>query len=132
MMNLSLYELRQIAKGRNISDCENKSEEDLEKAIIETKPKPEPKQKPKLETKPKPEPELKPKQTPESKQAPETKPKRDPKLEIKVNKEKLKKLRKDFDEFRDKFSNKDEIKEYRQAFYGSKKNTNFLNQKQIR
>ena len=25
MMNLSLYELRQIAKGRNISDYENKS-----------------------------------------------------------------------------------------------------------
>ena len=115
MMNLSLYELRQTAKDRNISDCENKSEEDLKKAIIETKPKPEPKQTPKPETKPKPEPELKPKQkpipkqTPESKQAPETKPKPEPKLEIKVNKKKLKKLRKDFDEFRDKFSNKDEM-----------------------
>ena len=40
MMNLSLYELRQIAKGRNISDYENKSKKDLKKAIIETKPEP--------------------------------------------------------------------------------------------
>ena len=49
----------------------------------------------------KPEPE-----TPE----PEAKP------EIRVNKTKLKKLRKDFDEFRHKFSKK-EIKEYRKDFY---------------
>ena len=56
MMNLSLYELRQIAKGRNISDYENKSEEDLKKAIIETKPEPEPKQTPNPETKPQPTP----------------------------------------------------------------------------
>ena len=32
MINLSLYELRQITKGRNISDYENKSEEDFKKS----------------------------------------------------------------------------------------------------
>ena len=104
MMNLSLYELRQIAKGRNISNYENKSEE-LKKPIIETKPKPEP--------------ELKQKQTPERKQAPEAKPKPKPKLKVKVNNKKLKKLRKDFDELRHKFS-KTEIKRYRKAFYIAK------------
>ena len=47
MMELSLYELRQIAKGTNISDYENKSKKDLKKAITETKP--ETKSEPKLE-----------------------------------------------------------------------------------
>ena len=42
---------------------------------------------------------------------------------MKVNKKKLKKLRKDFDELRHKFSNKDEIREYRKAFYDAKKDT---------
>ena len=37
MINLSFGELRLIAKIRNISDFENKSEEDLIKAISETK-----------------------------------------------------------------------------------------------
>ena len=60
------------------------------------------KTKPKLEPKPKP-------QT----------PKPEPKPEIRVNKRKLKKLRKDFDELRHKFSKK-EIKEYRKAFYNVK------------
>ena len=63
---------------RNISDYENKSKEDLIKALS------------------KPEPE--------------------PKPEIRVNKRKLKKLRKDFDELGHTFSKK-EIKEYRKAFY---------------
>ena len=61
MINLSFDELKLIAQIRNISDYENKSKEDLIKAL--SKP----------ETKPKPKPE------------PESKP------EIRVNKRKLKK-----------------------------------------
>ena len=83
MINLSFDGLRLIAQLRNISDYENKSKEDLIKALSEPKP--------------------------------ET-PKPEPKPEIRVNKRKLKKLRKDFDELRYKFSKK-EIKEYRKAFY---------------
>ena len=49
MINLSLDELRLIAQVRNISDYENKSKEDLIKALSKTKPKPET---------PKPEPEI--------------------------------------------------------------------------
>ena len=41
------------------------------------------------------------------------------KLEIRVNKKKLRKLRKDFDELRHKFSKK-EIDRYRKAFYVAK------------
>ena len=89
MINLSFDELRLIAQIRNISDYENKSKEDLIKALS----------KPETKPKPKPEPE--------------------PKPEIRVNKRKLKKLRKDFDELRHKFSKK-EIKEYRKAFYNVK------------
>ena len=88
-MNLSLGELRLIVQARNISDYENKSKEDLIKVLSETKPKPEPK----IEIKPKPEPEP------------------EPKIETKVNRKKLKKLRKDFDELRHKFS-KTETNEY--------------------
>ena len=56
-INLSLDELRLIAQIRYISDYENKSKENLIKALSETKPKP---QIPKQETpKPKPEPEPK-------------------------------------------------------------------------
>ena len=73
MINLSFDELRLIAQIRNISDYENKSKEDLIKALSEPKP--------------------------------ET-PKPEPKPEIRVNKRKLKKLRKDFDELRYKFSKK--------------------------
>ena len=40
MINLSLDELRLIAQIRNISDYENKSKEDLIKALSEPKPKP--------------------------------------------------------------------------------------------
>ena len=103
IINLSLEELRLIAQIRNISDYENKSKEDLIKALSETKPKPETK------------PEIKPKQIPKP-QAPKPKPKPEPepKIRVKTNKRKLKKLRKDFDELRHKFSKK-EIKEYRKA-----------------
>ena len=38
MINLSFDELRLIAQIRNISDYENKSKEDLIKALSETKP----------------------------------------------------------------------------------------------
>ena len=41
MINLSLNELKLIAQYRNISDYENKSKEDLIKALSEPKPKPE-------------------------------------------------------------------------------------------
>ena len=80
-----------MAQLRNISDYENKSKEDLIKALRETKPKPQtPKPEPKPQT-PKPEPEPKP-QTPK------------PEPEIRANKRKLKKLREDFDKLRQKFS----------------------------
>ena len=111
MINLSLDELRLIAQIRNISDYEDKSKEDLIKALSEPKPETKPKQTPKQTLKP----ETKPKQAPKTKLKPE------PKIEIKVNRKKLEKLRKDFDELRHKFSNKDEIKEYRKAFYNAKK-----------
>ena len=108
MINLSFDELRLIAQIRNISDYENKSKEDLIKALSETKPKPETK------------PEIKPKQIPKP-QAPKPKPKPEPepKIRVKTNKRKLKKLRKDFDELRHKFSEK-EIDRYRKAFYNVK------------
>ena len=83
-MNLSFDDLRLIAQIRNISNYENKSKEDLIKALSEPKP-----ETPELET---------------------------PKLEIRVNKRKFKKLRKDFDELIHKFSKK-EIDRYRKFFY---------------
>ena len=39
MINLSLNELKLIAKGRNTKDYKNKSENDLVKILIEPKPK---------------------------------------------------------------------------------------------
>ena len=93
MINLSLDDLKLIAQIRNLSEYKNNSKEDLIKALSEWDPKPKPK----------------------------TKLKPGPKIEIKVNRKKLEKLRKDFDELRHKFSNKDEIKEYRKAFYNAKK-----------
>ena len=113
MINLSLDELKLIAKIRNINHYENKSKEDLIKALIESDLKlesPKPKTRLKPEIIPKPKPEIIPKQTPK----PETK------IEIKVNSKKLEKLRKDFDELRHKFSNKNEIKDYRKAFHIAK------------
>ena len=75
MINVSFDQLRLIAQIRNISNYENKSKEDLIKALSEPKP-----ETPKPET-------LKP----------------EPKPEITVNKRKLKKLRKEFDELRQVF-----------------------------
>ena len=70
MINLSFDELKLIAQSRNISDYENKSKEDLIKALSE----------PKTET---PKPET-PKQTkPETLK--QTKPEPEPKPEIRVN-----------------------------------------------
>ena len=97
MINLSFDELRLITQIRNISDYENKSKEDLIKALSEPKP--------------------------------ET-PKPEPKPEIRVNKRKLKKLRKDFDELRHKFSKK-EIDRYRKAFYVAK-NKKYLSESEIK
>ena len=42
MINLSFDELRLIAQLRNISEYENKSKEDLIKALSKTKPEPKP------------------------------------------------------------------------------------------
>ena len=66
------------------------------KTLRETKPKPDT---PKLET---PKPETEPKQT----SKPQTS-KPEPKIRVETNKRKSKKLRKDFDELRHKFSKKE-------------------------
>ena len=116
MINLSFDELRLIAQVRNISSYENKSKEDLLKALSETKPETP---KPKI---PKPEtPKLKtPKLISSKLKISKLKiPKPKPRPEIRVNKKKLKKLRKDFDELRHKFDKK-EIDRYRKAFYDVK------------
>ena len=56
MINLSFDELRLIAKHRNLSNYENKSKEDLIKALSKTKQTPKSKPKiPKPKSKPKPE-----------------------------------------------------------------------------
>ena len=121
MINLSFGELRLIAQIRNISNYENKSKEDSIKALSKPKsesPKPEI---PKLET-PKPEiPKLKTPNLISSKlKVSKSKiPKPKPRPEIRANKKKLKKLRKDFDELRHKFDKK-EIDRYRKAFYDVK------------
>ena len=88
IINLSLDDLRLIAQSRNISDYKNKSKEDLIKALSEPKPETKLEPKPNPKTKLKPEPKPKPKLKPE------------PKIEIKVNRKKLEKLKKDFDELR--------------------------------
>ena len=125
MINLSFDELRLIAQIRNISDYETKSIEGVIKALSEPKPEtPKPDTKPK----PKPKPETKPKQT--SKLKPKPKPEPEPKIEVKVNKKRLEKIRKDFDELRHKFSKK-EIKEYRKAFYVAK-NKKYLSESEIK
>ena len=68
MINLSFDELRLIAQIRNISDYENKSKENLIKALSETKPEQDTNTKleiPKPDTKPKPKtpkPDRKPNQ----------------------------------------------------------------------
>ena len=119
MIDLSFDELRLIAQIRNIGDYENKSKEDLIKALSEPETKPKPETKP--ETKPKQTPKTEAKPEPKPKQTPKPEPK--PKPEIRVNKRKFKKLRKDLDELRHKFSKK-EIKEYRKVFYNVKDDKN--------
>ena len=69
MINLSFDELRQVAQFRNISDYENKSKEDLIKALSEPKPTPKPKPTPTLKSKPTPKPK--------------------PKIKTRINKKKL-------------------------------------------
>ena len=116
MINSSFHELRLIAQIRNISDYENKSKEDLIKALSETKPETPKPETPKPET---PKPET-PKLTSSKLKISKLKiPKPKPRPEIRVNKKKFKKLRKDFDELRHKFSKK-EIDRYRKAFYVAK------------
>ena len=124
MINLTFDELRLIAQVRNISSYENKSKEDLIKALSEPKsesPKPEI-SKPEI-----PKPEIPKPEIPKLK-APELKaskiislklkiskskiPKPKPRLEIRVNKKKLKNF---FDELRHKFDKK-EIDMYLKSF----------------
>ena len=127
MINLSFDELRLIAQIRNISDYENKSKEDLIKALSETKPETPKPETPKPET---PKPET-PKLTSSKLKISKLKiPKPKPRPEIRVNKKKFKKLRKDFDELRHKFSKK-EIDRYRKAFYVAK-NKQYLSKSEIK
>ena len=81
MINLSFDELRLIAQSRNIGDYENKSKEDVIKALGQ----------PETKSKPETKPETKPKQKPKTEPKPEPKPKQTPKPEIRVNKRKFKK-----------------------------------------
>ena len=123
MKNLSFDELRLIAQIRIISDYENKSKEDFIKALSETKqetPKPETLKSEKL----------KPETLKSEKLKPKTPKPENIKSEIRVNKKKLKKLRKDFDELRHKFSKK-EIDRYRKAFYVAK-NKKYLSKSEIK
>ena len=96
------------------------------KALGEPKPKIKPKTKPqtlKPETKHEKTNEIKP-ETLKSETKPEAKPKTlkpETKKEVKFNRKKFKKLGKDFDELKHKFFNKNEISEYRKAFYNTKK-----------
>ena len=86
------------------------------KALSETKPETPKPETPKPET---PKPET-PKLTSSKLKISKLKiPKPKPRPEIRVNKKKFKKLRKDFDELRHKFSKK-EIDRYRKAFYNVK------------
>ena len=116
MINQSFDELRLIAQVRNISGYENRSKEDLIKALSEPKsesPKPEiPKPKiPKLKT---------PKLISSKLKISKSKiPKPKPRPKIRVNKKKMKKLRKDFDELRYNFDKKEKDR-YRKAFYDVK------------
>ena len=130
MINLLFDQLRLIAQVRNISDYENKSKEDLIKALSEPRwesskseiPKSEsPKLQifkpeiPKLKTL-----KIKPKIISSKLKISKSKlPKPKPRQKIRVDKKKFKKLREDFDELRHKFDKK-EIDRYRKAFYDVK------------
>ena len=106
MIKLSFDELRLIAQLGNISNYENKSKEDFIKALSEQKPETSKPETPKLKA-----------------------PKPKPKLEIRVNKRKLKKLRKDFGELRHEFDKK-EMHRYRKAFYLAK-NKKYFSESQM-
>ena len=135
MINLSFDELRLIAQTRNISGYENKPKEDLIKALSEPKAKslkPEI-SKPEIVKPETPKPKIPKEQTPKIissklKISKSKIPKPKPRPEIRVNKKKFKKLRKDFDELRHKFDKK-EIDRYRKAFYDVKNYEKFLYQK---
>ena len=121
MINLSFDKLRLIAQVRNKSGYENKSKEDLIKALSEPQPEIQKPEIPKLES-PKPEiPKLKTSKVISSKlKISKSKiPKPKPRPEIRVNKKKFKKLRKYFDELRHNFDKK-KIDRYRQVFYDVK------------
>ena len=110
MINLSFNKLKLIAQVRNISDYENKSKEDLIKALGEPKP-----EIPKLKTL-----KIKPKTISSKLKISKLKtPKPKPRPKIRVNEKKLEKLRQDFDELRHEFDKK-EIDRYRKAFYDVK------------
>ena len=115
MINLSLNELKLIAQIRNISDYENKSKEDLIKTLSKAKPET-------LKSE-----ELKPETPKSEKIKPETPKSETVKPKIRVNKKKLTKLRKDFDELRHKFSKKEIDTE--KLFMLLKTKNIFLNQK---
>ena len=114
MINLSFDELRLIAQLRNISDYENKSKEDLIKALSEPKPETP---KPKTPRTPKPKPKTQKTLEPE------------PKIRVKTDKMKLKNFRKDFDELIHKFD-KEEIDRYRKSFYVAK-NKKYLSESEL-
>ena len=107
----------------NLSNCEKKSIEDLIKVLSEPKSERKPEARLKPET---PKPKIKPK--PETK--PKPKPEPEPKIRVKINKRKLKNLRKYFHELRHKFSKK-EINEYRKAFYVVK-NKKFVSESEVK
>ena len=118
--NLSFDELRLIAQIRIISDYENKSKEDFIKALSETKQETTKPETLKSE-------KLKPETLKSEKLKPETPKPENIKSEIRVNKKKLKILRKDFDELRHKSSKKDYDTE--KLFMLLKTKTVFVNQK---
>ena len=134
MINLSFDQLKLTAQVRNISGYENKSKEDLIKALRETKPETPETPKPEISKPKTPKPEIPKPEAPKLKtlklktskiissklkisklKTSKTKPR--PK--IRVHKKKLKKLRQDFDKLRHKFDKK-EIDRYRKAFYDVK------------
>ena len=98
MINLSFDKLKLIAQLRNISNYENKSKEDLIKALSEPKPEIPKSEIPRLKT-----PKLISSKLKISKsKIPKPKPR--PKIRVK---KKFKKSRKDFDELRHKFDKKE-------------------------
>ena len=109
------FKLRLLAQIRNISDYENKSKEDLIKTLSKAKPET-------LKSE-----ELKPETPKSEKIKPETPKSETVKPKIRVNKKKLTKLRKDFDELRHKFSKKEIDTE--KLFMLLKTKNIFLNQK---